>query len=139
MPETHEPIDLAFIVDDDEAYTYTTNRIIHRLKLCRNVMIFSNGQEALDHLNSVIGEPHLIPEVILLDINMPVMDGWEFLNAFGNTHGKLGRNVKVYLVSSSNDPEDWKRASEIRELTGFIIKPITEKEIQAAFGLARDQ
>ncbi|PLB17916.1 MAG: Two-component response regulator [Flavobacteriaceae bacterium FS1-H7996/R] len=67
-----------------------------------------------------------LPDVILLDLNMPVMDGWEFLEEFISLKPKLEKKIPIYIVSSSNDPADIMKAKSISEVTDFIIKPVTE-------------
>lgn len=131
--ESRRKIDLACIIDDDEAYTYTAGRLIKRRQMCRNLMVFSDGSEALEYLTAVTSNPEQIPEIILLDINMPVMDGWEFMERFSQMRSDLPRQVTVFMVSSSTDPADMERAKKIQEIAGYIVKPVTEEELAAVF------
>ncbi|MEL6810047.1 MAG: response regulator [Bacteroidota bacterium] len=128
-------IKLSCIIDDDDVYINLIKKIIDIKKLSENLLIFKNGQEALEYFRPIM--EHLseneFPEIILLDLNMPVMDGWKFLNEF--TQIKTNSDVKttLYIVSSSINPYDVAKAKSYSAVTDYLIKPVNMDEFEALF------
>ncbi|MEZ4944078.1 MAG: response regulator [Cyclobacteriaceae bacterium] len=117
------------IVDDDEVYKFTIKRTFDLLKLTKKILMFSDGEEAIDFLNDNIKNTQTLPDIIFLDINMPVMDGFEFMEEFIKLKPKTDKKIIVYMVSSSVDPADLQRAKEISEISDYIVKPIEADKI----------
>ena len=129
-----------FLVDDDEVFTFLTKRTIEETQLVDQIKIFSNGQDAIDFLEKAAGDKELLPEVILLDINMPILDGWGFLEEFILLKPSIGKKITIYVVSTSISPYDLERAKNIAEVSDFIIKPITKTGLINILGcLSPDQ
>ncbi|MFZ5554458.1 MAG: response regulator [Bacteroidota bacterium] len=120
-------VDNLFIVDDDEAYRFLAKEIIGETDLVNQIKVFYNGKEAIDFLKTAHYNPDNLPEVILLDLNMPIMDGWEFLSEYTALKPRIGKKITIYIVSSSIDPRDIERAKSISDVTDFIIKPISKE------------
>lgn len=115
-----------FLVDDDEIFTFLTKRTIEETQMVDQIKIFSNGQDALEFLEKAAGNKELLPEVILLDINMPILDGWGFLEEFILLQPSIGKRITIYVVSTSISPFDLERAKNVSGVSDFIIKPITK-------------
>lgn len=115
------------IVDDDEVFVMGVKRMLTRNNLCTDILVFENGLKALNHLSS---SGNVIPDTILLDINMPVMDGWQFLEGFSKVKPTLGKPVTIYMISSSIDPNDMEKAKTYSDVKDYIIKPITTTDLQ---------
>ncbi|ETN96545.1 response regulator [Zhouia amylolytica AD3] len=94
-------------------------------EFCNNFLVFQNGEEALTNLKPIVLSGESVPDVILLDLNMPIMDGWEFLDNFIKLEAK--RKILIYIVSSSIDPADIIKAKSYKGLNNFIVKPITRE------------
>ena len=131
----HQKLDLACIIDDDNLYLKIVQRIIESKKLCKEIIIFKNGKDAIDHFKSIINDSNMkkIPDVIFLDLNMPIMDGWEFLDEFLKIPRSLKKRITLYVVSSSIDPRDINRAKSISLVEDYLIKPITYEELKKVF------
>lgn len=118
-------IDLAFIVDDDDVYTSNLSYFIELSKFCKRLMVFHDGEEVIEYLKSVADDPNEFPEVILLDISMPIMDGWEFLDRFMEIPRPASKDVVIYVVSSSIDHRDIERAKQYSIVSDYIVKPMS--------------
>ena len=122
-------VDSICLVDDDDIFQFVTKRVIEQTKLVQTIRLFSNGKEAIDFLEKTHAANARMPDVILLDLNMPVMDGWEVLEAYVLLKPHLSKPITIYIVSSSISPADILRAQRISEVTDYIIKPITTEKL----------
>ncbi len=130
-------IDVACIIDDDTIYINLVKRIIESKHLCKNLLIFENGKNALSFFEAILNNPKKenIPEIIFLDLNMPIMDGWEFLANFIRIKNNFGKTITLYIVSSSINPLDIKKAKSISDVKDYLIKPVTIKELESIFSI----
>ena len=117
------------LVDDDEFYMYSMRRMIELNHLCSSVTECKNGLEAIVFLRMLSTEN--MPDVIFLDINMPVMNGWEFLDEFEEIAGRFKTKTRLYVVSSSIDTSDRERAKKYAFVTDYIVKPVSIEELVA--------
>ncbi|MBD1383936.1 response regulator [Mucilaginibacter rigui] len=122
----------AGIVDDDEIFTYGFKKITAIKGLFDEILNFSNGKEAIDFLKDPQNKQRL-PDVLFVDINMPVMNGWEFNKAFEEIKSQLGKNITLYNISSSIDLEDIKRAKSNPIIADYLLKPIDEQYLAEIF------
>ncbi|MCF6130668.1 response regulator [Flavobacterium wongokense] len=113
------------IIDDDPIYQFLINKIIDNSKGNHEVMFFKNGKEALDYFTLDIAKN--LPDIILLDLEMPVMDGWDFLKEIDKLHID---DTAIYIVSSSISDEDKRRAKKFPKIKGHFSKPINSNKIQ---------
>lgn len=111
-----------FLVDDDNIYQFTAKKTLESMGLTQEVTVFPDGEKAIEFIKDHISEPDLLPDVIFLDINMPIMDGWQFVEAFQQL--SLPRKIALYMVSSSVDESDMKRSKEFGVIDDYIIKPV---------------
>lgn len=121
-------ISTVYIIDDDDDFQFLTRFAIEESQLAENIETFFYGYKALEALENLASNKDRLPDLILLDLNMPVMDGWEFLKEFCTLKNKLEKDISIYIVSSSIDPEDMERAKSINEVTDFVIKPVVEEK-----------
>lgn len=121
-------IDIACIIDDDPIFVFGAKRIMQFADFCTAFMIFHNGEEALNNLKSIIVAGEKLPDMILLDLNMPIMDGWQFLDEF--TKIKTEKKITIYIITSSIDPADVTRSKAYQNVNNYIVKPITMETLK---------
>ncbi len=123
------------IIDDDKLYVSLLRMLIEKNQFAEDIMVFSNGQDALEHFKTQIeGKSFDLPEVILLDLNMPVMNGWEFLEKIEPYQQILQENgVRLNIVSSTINPREVKQAKSFQIVNQFLNKPISKEAIALAF------
>lgn len=126
-------ISSAWLIDDDKIYLFGLRKMIEISKRCDSITEFSNGSEAIRKLQTMVDSPELLPDIIFLDINMPVMDGWQFLMAFDVLKKQLSRQIIIYMISSSIDDRDIERARQLDAVKNYIIKPLPFDKLQSIF------
>ncbi|WP_299800396.1 response regulator [uncultured Maribacter sp.] len=122
------------IIDDDPIFVYGTKRIIKEVDFATSILVYSNGQEALDGLTKLCMAREPLPEVIFLDLNMPILNGWEFLDEFKNCKSKRSKKIIIYIISSSVDPRDLERVKNYEQVDTYILKPITPDDLAKILG-----
>ncbi|CAN5904977.1 response regulator [soil metagenome] len=110
------------LVDDDPDDNFFHQRIINKMEITNAIEVAKNGIEALEYLKK---ENQLIPELIFLDINMPKMNGWEFLGKYKELDEKCKARITIMMLTTSANPDDIKRANEIEDVTGIKTKPLS--------------
>lgn len=124
-----------FLVDDDALFAMLTKRKIKNIGFDGHLEIFVNGLEILNHIKTHSNDANNLPDIILLDLNMPIMDGWQFLEEYTKIHLNLPKNILIYILSSSTFPEDIRKANDYKTVTDYIMKPITEEKLKSLLGL----
>lgn len=112
------------LIDDNDADNHYHQIIIEQMNITESVQIAENGLEALAFLKK---ENQVAPELIFLDINMPKMNGWEFLDEYKNLDAQQKAEIVIVMLTTSANPDDIKRAETIAEVNGFKVKPLTEE------------
>jgi CheY-like chemotaxis protein len=114
------------IIDDDDLFIILTREILKDENFAEHICDFEDGREALAYLKSTADKD--LPEVLFLDINMPMLDGWEIMVAIK----ELGyqNKMKIYITSSSINPIDLKKAEENPSIKGFLSKPLDPEKLR---------
>jgi len=113
------------IVDDDPVVVFLHQFLVKQSELSTDPLAFHNGQEALDHLDSLDHQNRR--SLLLLDINMPTMNGWDLLEAINAR--SYADHISAIIVSSSIDINDHKKAKTYKQVKGYLEKPIRVKEL----------
>ena len=124
-------LDSVLLVDDDPISNFISTALIQHLHLTDNIHAVANGKEALTYLkeHAILKTSLIYPEVIFLDLNMPVMDGFDFLDRFNKTMPDLSRVCKVFVLTSSESPLDIDRCRKY-DIAGYISKPLDEDKLK---------
>ena len=117
------------LVDDDDVFVFLTTKAIDQTNLVDLIKVFENGLDALNFLKENKNNVDALPEIILLDLSMPIMNGWQFLEEYTKVNPTIGKKITIYICSSSISPDDVKRAKTISEVSDYIIKPITKDKL----------
>ncbi len=119
------------LVDDDKIYHFVAERLLHRLQPDMEVTWLRDGEEALYYLLDRRTSPSELPQIMIVDVNMPIMNGWEFVEAVQEVMLELPAQIQFYMISSSNDLRDVEKAKAIPIVKDFIEKPITIEKLAA--------
>lgn len=115
-------------IDDDPISLSIHEIIIKQTKFCEHTVTMINGQDALDYYANLLSIREVTyPQIIFLDLNMPVLDGWGFLEKFDSLYFQHFPQTKIYILSSSVDPSDRLRSEAFPFVKDFISKPITKE------------
>lgn len=123
---------ISCLIDDDFIHQFGMKRMIQRYYPSTQILEFYSGLEAINFFKNNTDKAAL-PEIIFLDINMPIMNGWEFLEEFGKLRSSLKKKIDIYLLSSSTDKEDIDRAKSNSLVIDYIVKPLTSEWLENIF------
>jgi two-component system, chemotaxis family, chemotaxis protein CheY len=124
------------LIDDDKIFQLTASKTIRATSITDQILQFENGEEALKFLRNNLKDSSVLPDFIFLDINMPLIDGWMFLEDYDELKGELSKPIVIYMVSSSIDPRDISRAKGNSNVTDYVIKPVTREKFMELLGRA---
>ncbi len=119
------------VVDDDAINTFIIKKIVEKTGFSVQMEKKSNGLVAINYLNECLNNPVLLPDLILIDINMPVLNGWEFLDTYATIN--ITKPIAIYMLSSSVYENDIEKAKKYQSVKGFISKPISIPRLKELF------
>ena len=124
-----------FVIDDDKVFHFIIKRLFSKNNIDISPSFYFNGLEAIEEIKQKINSGNTLPDLILLDINMPIMDGWQFLDEFRKTRiVTQGDRTTIYLVSSSDSISDINKAKEYQDqIKDYFFKPMTLEDLQKIF------
>jgi CheY-like chemotaxis protein len=129
-------LDLILCVDDDPITLMLCKMVIAKSSFASEIITAQNGEEALNYfddlkLNNLGTEIKKYPSLVFLDLNMPVMDGWEFLDHFSKEeYTSAFKNTKIIVLSSTIDPNDIEKSKTYSMVLDFLSKPITKEIVE---------
>jgi CheY-like chemotaxis protein len=115
------------LIDDDKIFQFTAYKTIKATAITDSILQFESGEKALQFLRQHLTDPNSLPDYIFLDINMPYIDGWMFLDDYDEFKSGLSKPISIYMVSSSIDPNDIDRARRNVNVKDYVIKPVTRE------------
>lgn len=135
MSVIQRPVNI-MLVDDDEINNFITVKLIRKAYPDAVLSTFLNGRLAIDRLKNIFQQmPENIPDYILLDINMPVMNGWEFLEEYKTLNLDPDKKITIYILSSSVFSNDIDKAKSYESVANFISKPLNLEAIKEVFSI----
>ncbi|MDH5474160.1 MAG: response regulator [Cyclobacteriaceae bacterium] len=124
-----KPIELVMLVDDNDTDNFISKRIIEITKFANEVEVKNSGKKALDYLRENENNEEKLPNLIFLDINMPIVDGFVFLYEFEKFNDLIKNKCKVIILSSSDNKRDIDKIVNNDHVIRFITKPLTESSL----------
>ena len=118
------------IIDDDSIFIYGAKRIMKETDFCESIVVYNTGDDALLGIQETYQITHILPQVIFLDLNMPIISGWEFLDEFIKMYSDSLHTTDIYITSSSVDPRDIEKIKEYELIRNYILKPITTNDLK---------
>lgn len=138
MNVNNRPVSI-LLVDDDEINNFISIKLIKKALLNTEITACLNGKFAIDQLLEISRrDPSKLPDYILLDINMPIMNGWEFLDEYERLQIDEQGKSKIFIISSSVFSNDISKAKSYPLVQDFISKPLNVEKISEVFGVKRD-
>ena len=119
------------LIDDNETDNFISKRIIELTEFANQVEVTSSGQQALEYLNAHASTEEKLPNLIFLDINMPVMDGFMFLYEFENLPATVRNKSRVVILSSSDNKRDIDKIINNKSVIQYITKPLNQSALQS--------
>jgi CheY-like chemotaxis protein len=124
--------DLVMLVDDNDTYNFINRRILEKKQFAKNIEVQSSGIGALSYLEENLDTPGKLPDIIFLDIKMPLMNGHEFLFRLEKIAGTMnGSKCRVVMLSSSGNEDDIRQSKEFPNVINFLQKPLTPEALDA--------
>ncbi|MBC8052813.1 MAG: response regulator [Sphingobacteriaceae bacterium] len=126
-------MDNVCIIDDDKIHHFTIEKTIQLQGLSKNLRSFHDGHDAIAFFNQNLDNVNVLPDVIFLDLNMPIVNGWQFLKHYALLKSQIQKQIKIYIVSSSINESEITKATSIEEVSGYLEKPLRPEEIRKVF------
>jgi len=120
---------LVWIIDDDDISKYLMKRNLKELSITK-IVDFPDSLQALKLLESNINSPEELPDIIFLDLHMPILNGFQFMEEFENSTKNTSKNIQVAMLTSSINAEDLKRAESYPAITDYFIKPFKLRDLK---------
>lgn len=111
------------VIDDDDINIFIISKIVEKTGYDVEIVAKHNGQLAIDYIKELVANHQPLPQLVLIDINMPILNGWEFIEAFEALN--LEANNDMYMLSSSVYENDIEKAKSYKSVKGFISKPLS--------------
>lgn len=118
------------LIDDDRATNFLHEMVLSEMSVADEIIAVESGMEALKYLTSIEGGKYPQPDLIFLDINMPVMNGWEFLEEYEKLDKSAKARFVLMMLTTSLNPDDHETAKTLPLVSGFLSKPLTPKMVQ---------
>jgi CheY-like chemotaxis protein len=120
---------IVLLIDDSDVDNFINKAIVSKEKCVSQIITKNSGLDALEFLNSILDQPEFYPEFIFLDIRMPGMTGFEFLEEYVKLPETITNHSKIYILSSSMDPLDNERGENYSVVKGHLTKPLAHHNI----------
>jgi CheY-like chemotaxis protein len=118
------------LIDDNEIDNFITEKLLRNHHTAENITVTTSADDAINYLDELEKYHMAFPEIIFLDLNMPLMDGFSFLELFRTYPRDLIDRTCILILSSSSDPKDMHRAKRYRHVKGYFVKPLPTNKLK---------
>lgn len=125
-----QKLNCILLVDDDEATNFLNRMVIEEVDCTYRVEIMQSAKDALNYLTNASNGGYPRPDLVFLDINMPAMDGWEFLEKYHQLSDNQKAKIVVVMLTTSDNPEDQLKARKFTGVSGFRNKPLSNDSLR---------
>lgn len=122
-----------YVVDDDRYFIHGISKGLRIGDYCSSVLFFDDPEDAMETICENISSGEGIPDILFIDINMPEMDGWEFLLKMREIKEKTDRQIRIFIISSSVMESDMLKAISYPEVEAYLAKPLTRSMMESVF------
>ena len=129
MDTSAKDVELIWMIDDDKIHHFWFQKSLQIQGFSKQVMSFFKAEEAIEFFDQHLNDFSVLPDIIFLDLNMPLVNGWQFLQRYATIKEKLQKPIKIYVLSSTINKEEINRATSIPEVSGFFSKPLKPDDI----------
>jgi CheY-like chemotaxis protein len=127
-------INSMYVIDDDRIYHFLLKNLFKQNGIEINSTFFNNGHDAIEAIKLKREKGEEMPDLILLDVNMPIMNGWQFLEEYTKLKALLPNSSTIYMISSSNDEVDINKAKGYSDIVkDYFLKPICKEDLDKIF------
>ncbi len=121
-----------YVIDDDKIYHFLFKNLLKQNSIDVATFFFPNGMEALEHIKNA--DKDNLPDLILLDVNMPIMNGWQFLEEYSKLMDGLPKHAEINMISSSNNEVDINKSRDFGNIvSNYYLKPISKEDLSKIF------
>ncbi len=121
-----------YVIDDDKIYHFLFKNLLKQNGIDVVTKFFCDGAEAIEYIR--LNNNEELPDLMLLDVNMPIMDGWQFLEEYSKISMSLSKPSRIYMISSSNSEVDMNKAKEFNDIVkDYYLKPICKEDLDKIF------
>lgn len=126
--------DCLLLIDDNEVDNMINLRLLEKIGFAENIYTFTSGKGALEFFKNIDRlknfPTEMVPKVVFLDINMPIMNGFSFIKSLDKLSNAITDNIRIVLLTQSDSPQDVKHAKQFDKVIEYVVKPLNEEKLE---------
>jgi two-component system, chemotaxis family, chemotaxis protein CheY len=127
-------VSIVSVIDDDDLFQFIMKKLLIASRVVDLILPFPNGKDAFDYFQENKHFEDSLPDIVFLDIKMPIMNGWQFLEKFSKV-SYAKKHIRIYICTTSVNSKDEEISRQFSLLSGYFIKPISRDQIEEVLGV----